>query len=93
MSISVSDDIITFDVDAILTFTHSTINATRQWLRETFRNAIQRDALAIGAFLNTLTNNQLKVLFTLSDTQTTILRGKLSDMASLLIQLKTQAGQ
>jgi len=67
-----------------VTTAHATIGNIRVALREAYRMAARNQALALGAFLNTLTNAQLAALFGLANpsVELTALRTRLTNRAA-----------
>ena len=78
---------------SVPTFNHSTRGQLAQRLRKRFRDASRLEALQIARFFAALTDAQLKVLFNLSDAQTSALRSRLTDMATTVDRIRTAAGQ
>lgn len=76
------------------TFVYSTAAENRQALREAYRNSTRTEAIMIGDFLSTLTDNQLQTIFSMTAGQVTTLRAnKLTPAASLASSIRAAAGQ
>jgi len=78
---------------AVVTTNHVTIAEVRDALREAYRTATREQACALGAFLNTLTNNQLGTLFGVSGAALTSLRTRLQAKASQWTALVAAVGE
>jgi len=75
------------------TFNHSTRTQLAQRLRERFRAASRLEALQIARFFAALTDAQLKVLFSLTDAQTSALRSRLTAMMTTVDRIRATAGE
>jgi hypothetical protein len=78
---------------AVVTTVHATLNDIRPALRDAYRTATREQALALGAFLNTLTNAQLGTLFSVSGAQLTALRTRLQTKAAQWADYISAAGE
>jgi len=78
---------------ATVTTQHADVGDLRAALREAYRTVTREQALALGAFLNTLTNTQLGTLFGVSGAELTVLRGRLQTKASQWAALVAAAGE
>lgn len=76
-----------------LTFDYHTATNLAAFVREEYRNATKHNAIAIGAWLDAnLTDTQLKNLFSLTTAQTTALRTKIHNAATIWASLQAEGG-
>jgi hypothetical protein len=86
-------DIYANGANATVVVVHAALADIRQALREAYRAATRDQALALGAFLNTLTNPQLGTLFGLSGAALTALRNRLQIKAAQWAEYVAAAGE
>lgn len=93
----IAKNVATITVDGSLaspTLVYSTLAENRTVLREVYRNATRTEAIMIGDFLNTLTDNQLATVFGITTGQAATLRtNKLAPAASLATSIRAAVGQ
>lgn len=79
---------------ATITLQHSTAAQNRTALREAYRTATRVQAVMIGDYLNTLTNNQLATAFNITTGEAATLRtNKLEPAATIASGIRSAAGQ
>lgn len=88
------DRIKTDGSQAVVTLVWVTLASLRSALRQAYAVATRQDAIMIGDYLGSLTDNQLQALFGLTAGQVTTLRtNKLTPAASLATSIRAAAGQ
>jgi hypothetical protein len=78
---------------AVVTTNYVSLADARAALREAYRTVTREQALALGAFLNTLTNPQLGTLFGVSGAALTALKTRLTTKASQWAVLVAAVGE
>lgn len=79
---------------ATIALEHSTAAQNRTALREAYRTATRVQAIMIGDYLNTLTNNQLASAFNITTGEAATLRtNKLEPAATIASGIRSAAGQ
>jgi hypothetical protein len=78
---------------ATITVQHSTAAQNRSALREAYRSATRVQAVMIGDYLNTLTNNQLATAFGITTQEASTLRAnKLEPAATIASGIRSAVG-
>lgn len=78
---------------ATITLQHSTAAQNRTALREAYRTATRVQAVMIGDYLNTLTNNQLATAFNITTEEAATLRtNKLEPAATIASGIRSATG-
>lgn len=86
-------NIMTLGANATFSLLYSTVSENTAALREAYKTAIQAQAVLIGDFLNTLTDQQLMNAFNLTAGQVSSLRtNKLIPAANLATALRASTG-
>jgi hypothetical protein len=86
-------DILTNGSVATVTLQHSTAAQNRTALRDAYRTATRTEAVMIGDYLNTLTNNQLATAFNITTGEAATLRtNKLEPAATIASGIRAATG-
>jgi len=85
--------VLTYGDSATVTRSYCTVNQLTTMARAFYRDATKENAVAMGAYLSTLTDNQLQNAFSLTASQTALLRTKVTSAVAIWHSIQSEAGQ